>query len=87
LEIAQAGVRPVSNEQHVLVWLTAAEAADRARLCPEVFRRKVRRGEGPPSFGTGRLRRFKASSVDEWIERGSGASSTPADHGVKGEPQ
>ena len=72
------------NPPYERVWLTAAEAADRARLCPEVFRRMVRQGRGPQSFGTGRLRRFKAHSVDEWVKRGfRGIASAHAEQGVK----
>jgi hypothetical protein len=58
------------------VWLTAAEAADRARLCPEVFRRMVRQGRGPVSYGQSRLRRFLLRDVDSWIRGGMGDGSS-----------
>jgi hypothetical protein len=69
-------VSTISERQNDNVWLTAKEAADRARLCPEVFRRKVRKGRGPVSYGVSRLKRFLARDVDSWIRAGMGGGSS-----------
>jgi hypothetical protein len=56
-------------------WLTAAEAAAYCRLNIEVFRRMVRKGHGPASYGKSRLRRFLLRDVDAWIRAGMGGES------------
>lgn len=63
-------------EDRQRAWLTIAEAADRCRLNPEVLRRKLREGRGPQGYGQGRLIRFEARRVDEWIRAGMGRESS-----------
>jgi hypothetical protein len=60
----------INEQRREPVWLTAQEAAERARLCPEVFRRMVRQGRGPLGYGESRLKRFLARDVDSWIRAG-----------------
>ncbi len=48
------------------VWLTVAEAADRAKCCPETIRRAIRHGN-LPAGGRGRYK-VRPADVDRWVE-------------------
>lgn len=51
-------------------WLRVADAAEHARLSPDIIRAAVKAGDLPAYAPTpgGKEVRLKASDVDEWIE-------------------
>lgn len=49
-------------------WMNAAEAAAHARLNKDSFLRLRRRGEAPAGVGSGKLLRWRRSTIDKWLE-------------------
>jgi len=63
-------LRPHLGDQ----WMNAAEAAHHLRMSHSHFLRRIRRGDGPEGYGEKRLRRWRRSTLDHWLENRPGSA-------------